>query len=299
MSSVTINTRTGTGETATLKAYSSFEPYELTDYLDAMANVLPGIAILVERMPTSVLTDRLIQERDHPVADLILGWSDTASKTKGLASIVSNRLGRGDGYVRPTGFSTAFVLDAKVLSSIGKDVSTWEDLADPSLKNRVYFPNPAISGAGFLALNTILQAYGDQESTWSLLRSICNNVAEFPGSAWRAAEAVGDGQVAVGVTVKIAVTKRLSQMNSLQLLEPCDVVGCESEVYGELSNSKQAVAVSHVLRWLESQSAMDLFLKHNKTVLAEAADNLFMIDAARAASERDRNVLRFQSMMKA
>ncbi len=295
MSSVMIDAPTGTGARARLKAYSSFEPYELADYLAALAARMPDVAIAIERMPTATLTERLLAERDAPGADMVFGWADTASHTQGLGRVALGGSASGNAYIRPSGFSTAFVVDPWVLAETGAQIGNWRDLADPRLEGRVVFPDPAISGAGFLALTTILQYYGEDDG-WDLLSAICANVSEFPASAWKPAELCGNGIVACGVTVKIAATRRIAEWPALRLVEPADVVGAEAEVYGALSSTRHPEIVGDVIEWILSKDARILFDAHNKTDLRKPSQGLFMIDAAGAVADRERWLALFKSL---
>lgn len=278
---------------ACIKAYSSFEPYELADYLDALAICMPDVAITIERMPTALLTERLLAERDAPKADMILGWAETASQTEGLEQVAIRQPDNNDCYVRISGFSTAMVVDPKILQQLDICIESWRDLANSKLKGRIIFPNPAVSGAGFLALTTLLQFYGEDEG-WKLVSAICQNVAEFPDSAWKPAELTGNGIIATGITVKIAATKRVSQLSSLRLVEPIDVTGVEAEVYGGLSGTSKPELVGKVLDWVQSADALSLFDKHNKVNLRMPGDNFFTIDAPRAVANRDRWLEQFK-----
>lgn len=132
-----------------LKAYSSFEPYELKEYLRHLSFHLPGVHIEIERMSTTDLTKRLTREKDNPEIDMILGWADTASKEINLEGQLFAPNADADGYLRLTGFSTAFVADASFLAANLITVGSWNDLTNPALVRRLAFPNPAISGAGF------------------------------------------------------------------------------------------------------------------------------------------------------
>jgi iron(III) transport system substrate-binding protein len=296
MTSEIIEGVTGSGALARLKAYSSFEPYELADYRSALATVQPGIALEIERMSTAALTQRLLDEAASPQADLVLGWADTAAQTPGLEGICPGK-GAKDGYIRPTGFTTAFITDPAVITVCGAEpVTTWADLAQPQLLGRVSFPDPSISGAGFLAMSTILQRYGADKG-WSLLASICANVHAFPGSAWAPAAQTGEGEIAVGVTVLIAAGKRQSEMPRLQVVEPSDVTGAEAEVYGTLKSTRAPDAAQLVLDWLASSDAEVRFRAWRKTMLSGAPDRLFMIDSAKAIAERSENLVRFRTLM--
>lgn len=294
MSSELIGGRTGTGEVARLKAYSSFEPYELADYRTALARTLPGIAIEIERMPTATLTERLLAERDAPGADLVFGWADTAAQTEGLEGLCAS--GEADGYVRPTGFSTAFIVDPTALAACGaRPVRTWRDLAQDALRGRVAFPNPAVSGAGFLAMSTLLQYHGEAEG-WALIEAICANVRAFPGSAWAPAAETGSGAIAVGVTVHIAACKRRAELARLSVVEPQDVIGAEAEVYGMIRSTRNADAARRVIDWVSSEEATALFTGYRKTILSAPTHALFMIDSAKAVAGRAADLARFAAI---
>lgn len=295
MSSVMIEANTGSGARAHIKAYSSFERYELADYLNSLAFYLPDVAISIERMPTAILTERLIAERCAPKADMIIGWADTAAQSEGLEKITLRCNGASDGYVRPSGFSTAIVVDPLVLDEVGVHVKCWRDLADSRLKGRVVFPDPAVSGAGFLALTTLLQFYGEDEG-WDLIAAICLNVSKFPGSAWKPAELTGNGVIAGGVTVRIAATKRSIQAPSLQVVEPSDVTGVEAEVYGGLTCTRHPKVVGEIVDWILSDEALAIFDTHNKTNLQDLGEDLFMVDAAHAVSNRERWLSQFKTL---
>lgn len=296
MTSERIQGVTGSGELARLRAYSSFEPYELADYSRALAVAYPGIALEIERMPTAILTQRLLDEGDAVQADLVLGWADTAAQTPGLQSICPGADSK-DGYIRPTGFTTAFCTDPSLVAACGGgQIRNWADLAQAPLRRRICFPDPAVSGAGFLAMSTILQHYGPIEG-WALLKAICANVRDFPGSAWAPAAQTGGGEIAVGVTVLIAAGRRQSEMPGLQVVEPADVIGVEAEVYGVLRNAQAPQAAHLILSWLQSAQAQERFRAWRKTILSGASDRLFQIDSAKAIADRAENLARFRNVI--
>jgi iron(III) transport system substrate-binding protein len=297
MSIVTIDAPTGTGVGGRLRAYSSFEPYELISYLDAMRHDLPDIAIEILRLPTAALTQKLLDAADDLEADLILGWADTAARTPGLESIVTADSDSSDGWCRPTGFSTAFVVDEKgVQLDYLEKVQGWTDLADPRLAGRISFPDPRVSGAGYLALTTLLQRFGETEG-WSLMAAINRNVAAYASSAWEPAQLTGNGNIAIGVTVRIAVAKRISEVPWLRACDPADGVGTEAEVYGILAGTRQRPAAQRVLDWICSARARPLFSAYAKINMAAPEPGLFAIDAHRAVAERAAVLQKFTSLM--
>lgn len=297
MSTTLINAPTGDGSRATLKAYSSFEPYELADYLACLARLLPDVAIEIERMPTVALTGRLAQERDNPQADLVLGWADTAARSLDFTEQVFAPGADADGWLRVTGFSTAFVTDPALLAQTGVRVDSWADLTQRALYGRIAFPNPAISGAGFLALATLLQRFGEEEG-WHIVEGIYRNVRTTPDSAWEPARLTGEGEIAVGVTVNIAATNRQRELARLAVVQPRDVVGVESEVYGAFTHTRHNLIVREVLEWIASAEAKTVYAGYNKILLGQPDSRLFTIDAKQAVASRERWLARLDSIAK-
>jgi iron(III) transport system substrate-binding protein len=287
---VRIEAATGTGSEGRLRAVSSFEPYELVDYLVALKLHLPGVAIDLWRMPTATLTEYLLSGAQ---CDLILGWAETAAKTPGIAEriLCSNAAevrSETDGFCRPTAFSTAFVVDPSLLRQRGLAVpASWSALADPMLAGGIVFPDPRRSGAGYLALSTLIQCFGDRDG-WQLMHDIDRNVVDYPGSAWEPAQRVGTGGVAVGVTVQIAAARRRQAGTGVEIALPSEATGMESEVYGMLRGTVHRQACERVLAWLTSAAAIPYFENHAKIVRHQTkTQTYFELDAERAGRERD------------
>jgi iron(III) transport system substrate-binding protein len=292
MTSVMIDAVTGNGEEGRVHAYSAFEPYELSDYMGGLAEALPGIAVSIERMSTAALIDRLQREGSVAEADIVFGWADTALRMQGLGAAVPRR----DAFVRPTGFSTALIVDPAALERLGAPMPRqWADLLHPALEGAIAFPDPRQSGAGFLATTTLLQHYGEDEG-WELLSGIDAQAGANPGSAWTPAALTGEGDIAVGVTVRIAAVKRRSEDQRLRVVEPEDVTGAEAEVYGPLGNGRSAAA-EKVLAWVTSDAARPFFERYHKIDLRQENEGVLMIDAERAVVER-KDVLSRYTMMK-
>jgi iron(III) transport system substrate-binding protein len=280
-SAVELHLPTGTGSKGTLVCYSSFESYELADYLAALAIVEPDIAIKIFRMPTAHLAAALISPNSLPAADMVFGWAATAATPEILARFVDHR------YESPTGFSTAFCLDRPYLQRHAlHEPRTWHDLASPELRGQLVMPDPRVSGAGFLAATTILQRYGAQQG-WELLKAAFEGI-RFVGSAWEPAAAMGAGNKALGVTVRIAAVQRAAQCADVAWCEPADAVGCEPEVYAIVNSCSDMAAAERVLEWITSNLAVPHYQRHAKVVfaIADSSGNRMPIDVERAIAGR-------------
>jgi iron(III) transport system substrate-binding protein len=220
----------------------------------------------------------------------VLGWAATAATPEVLARFVGHR------YESPTGFSTAFSLDRRYLQSHAiAQPRTWLELASPQLHGRLVMPDPRVSGAGFLAATTILQHYGERQG-WQLLEAAFAGI-RFVGSAWEPAAAMGAGNKALGVTVRIAAVQRAAQCADVGWCEPEDAVGCEPEVYAIVSSCKDMAAAERVLEWLTSSSANPHYQRHAKVVFAldDPSGNRMPIDVERAIASRSAFVARWEA----
>ncbi len=289
-SAVELNLPTGTGREATLVCYSSFESYELADYLAALAIVESDIAIKIFRMPTAHLAAALISPGALPAADMVFGWAATAATPEILARFVGHR------YESPTGFSTAFCLDRPCLQRHAiREPRTWLDLASPDLRGQLVIPDPRVSGAGFLAATTILQHYGEQQG-WELLKAAFEGI-RFVRSAWEPAAAMGAGNKALGVTVRIAAVQRAAQCADVDWSEPADAVGCEPEVYAIVNSCRDMAAAERVLEWITSSLALPHYQRHAKVVFAadDPSGSRMPIDVERAIAGRSTFLSKWQA----
>lgn len=289
-SAVELDLPTGTGRKGKLVCYSSFESYELADYLAALASVEPDIAIKIFRLPTAHLAAALISPGSLPQADMVFGWAATAATPEILARFVGHR------YESPTGFSTAFCLDRPYLERHAiREPGTWHDLMAPELRGRLVMPDPRVSGAGFLAATTILQRYGEQQG-WDILQTAFEGI-RFVGSAWEPAAAMGAGNKALGVTVRIAAVQRSAQCADVGWREPADAVGCEPEVYAIVDSCSDMAAAERVLEWITSSLAIPHYERHAKVVFAtdDPSGNRMPIDVERAIASRSAFVSKWEA----
>ncbi len=296
-----ISGRTGDGSAGYVTAFSSFEPYELTTYLEEMATALPGVKVVIERMPTGLLAAEFSRRRPAERPCMILGWADTAAAATRFSEFIVTADGSiasdPDGLIRPTGFSIAFICDRPGLAARGlAPPTTWHELEEPRLRQRLLFPDPRLSGAGFLALSTVLQAFGNDEG-WRLMEAIDRNVLSYPASSWDSAKAVGEGLVLVGVTVRIAAARRNASCAMTDLTVPREAEGLESEVYGITRFARDRAATSAVLAWFADPARAPMFERFSKvTCMNDGAGTLYPVDAAVAAVGRAAAFIRFSEI---
>jgi aldose 1-epimerase len=275
---------TGDGQEGTVRAYSSFEEYELADYLTGMARDLPHIRVEVKRMPTSVLATCLLEQAAAPGPgnDIVLGWAATAMQDPRILALLEPegvQLGQtlgpafrdpGGRWFSPTGFVTAFAVNTERARRLALPTPrTWNDLLDPRLRGELVMPDPRVSGAGYLLATAVLQHLG-AEAGWAFLRALDRQVAEYPPSAWLPVEAAGRGGCTVALSVGIAVVRAMAGGAPLELVIPGEGAGFEPEVFAMMRGARNKPAARQVLEWMAGPAALPLYRRYRKVLLVGA-----------------------------
>jgi len=95
------------------------------------------------------------------------------------------------------------IVNEQVRRGVGlPPVKTWDDLADPQLKGWISGCDPRQSGSVLTIYETILQNYG-WEKGWKLLMAMSANTRSFFPGAAPAAQEVGMGDAAYGVSIDL------------------------------------------------------------------------------------------------
>lgn len=192
-----------------------------------------GIWVDVEYGATSELLERLVQEGKAPRADVMFGGGVESLMT--YADCFAPYECAGEEHIlerfrAPDGLWTPFSALPLVLVYNTRlvepgQVSRWSDLLRPSLKGRIAFPDPAVSGSSFTALATMLYALGgDQEE---VLRRFAENLDGGQlSSSGDVLSAVADGDALVGVTLEETALKRMAEGMNIAMVYPEDGSSC-------------------------------------------------------------------------
>jgi iron(III) transport system substrate-binding protein len=299
-----------------LLAYSSFEEYELTDYLSALAKDVPSIAIDLVRMPTAELKARLLVERESPKFDLILGWAASAMFDPAILeqlephaapnsrTLPPSHVDAQGRWFAPTGFSIGFCIHDEYLHAHNLPrPRSWEDLLDPRLKGHITMPSPQSSGAAFLILCTLLQKQGKNDG-WAYLEALHAQIADYGRSAWHPVAAVGKGHCGVAISVVIAGARQIQLGMPVSLVLPEDGSGYELEVFAAGRTSRFKPEARQVLEWLVSPRALSIYKSYRKVIFLPQADdilddsNMFPIDMTWATKERSAILSHWETIMR-
>ena len=186
-----------------------------------------GIWVDVVTGGTNELLERIDEEAEHPQADVMFGggvdslavyadcfepyqcseWEDIRAQYRSQ-----------DGLWTPfSSLPVVLIYNTKLLPQ--GSVTGWADLLDDSLRGRVAFADPAVSGSSFTGLVTMACAMG--EDTETTIRAFAYSLEgrELSGSG-DVLTAVSGGSAWVGVTLEETALKRLEAGDSISLVYP-------------------------------------------------------------------------------
>ncbi len=189
-------------------------------------NVVPG--------GTNELLEQIELESDAPVADVMFGGGveNLASFRDCFAPYVCAEADAIDAqFCDPDALWTPFsalpvvlVYNTKLVSA--ERLTGWSDLlSDETLRGRVAFTDPAISGSCFTALVTMLSA-SQLSQTESMQRFAAALDGRELDSSGAVLTAVADGSAWVGVTLEETALKRIAAGDNIALVYPADGTSC-------------------------------------------------------------------------
>lgn len=182
---------------------------------------------------TNELLDRLVQESEHPQADVMFGGG--VDSLEAYADCFTPYFCQDwellDPEMRsPIGLWTPFSALPVVLIYNTKLVSpgrltAWSDLFSPAFQGRIAFCDPSVSGSSFTGLVTLLRAVGgDVDET------LKNFAVSLDGrqldSSGQVLDSVADGTDLVGITLEETALKRVADGAELGIVYPSDGTSC-------------------------------------------------------------------------
>ena len=295
-----------------LVVWSSLEDYELESYLAALSEVFPDVLVTLVRTPTGELADQL---RRHDLGDwppqLIFGTAATILSEPAIAELLAPAsisaapaTGPRARWVAASGFRNAVAICGPALAGRGLPIpETWAMLAEPRYRGLVAFPDPAMSGAGTLALAALVQKLGP-DAAWPVIAGIKRNAAAFPASSWSCAKAALDAATPIAVSVEIACRRLADQEASIRVVIPGDASAVEFEGFAALAGAAEPELCQEILEWSVGAASQAIARRWRKVTLDRSetarADLLalgsFALDHERASRERAAIVARFTAL---
>lgn len=221
-----------------------------------------GIWVELVSGGTNELLDRLVQEREHPQADVMFGGG--VDSLEAYADCFTPYFCRDwellDPEMRsPIGLWTPFsalpvvlIYNTKLVSP--QRLTAWSDLFSPAWQGRIAFCDPSVSGSSYTGLVTLLRAVGgDVDET--LQRFAVSLDGRQLESSGQVLDSVADGTDLVGIALEETALKRAVEGAELGLVYPSDGTSCVPDG-GALV--KGAAHEENAQRFLDFISGLDM-----------------------------------------
>jgi iron(III) transport system substrate-binding protein len=276
-----------------------------------------GIKVSFLRGATGEIINRVIAEKDAPLADVLLGGAESlhiaAANAGALDSYVSGA--PGPGYTRAqdgswTGFCVLTLGIGVNRRRFGEKFpgkalpATWDDLADPDYKGELVFTDPAASSTGYLFLQSQLQGRGE-EAGWEYFRRLTPLAAQLPSSGGAPPRLVGTGEYTLCVAYIHAMELYAAQGFPVSIIAPPKTVG-EIDAVSVIKGGANRANAGRFVDFMLSKEAQELFTSLSCTIPvnpeaarregAVSVDQLDLLnyDSEKAGARRDAVLARWQ-----
>ncbi|MBP3771511.1 MAG: ABC transporter substrate-binding protein [Treponema sp.] len=253
-----------------LRVYSIIHDEE-TEALTKLFTEKTGVPVSYLRATTGELVNRVITEKDSPMADILLGGASSyhiqAAKEGALESYVSPLAKNLPSYaVASDNTWTGFCVLTLGIGVNEKRFAekfpgtplpaTWEDLLNPAFKGEIVMTNPVASSTGYLFVQNQLQRLGEDKG-WEYLLSLTKNVGQFPDSGSAPAKLLGSGEYAIGISYLHALSKYNAQGFNVRPIAPPQSVG-DVDCVSIMKNASNLPAAKKFVDFILSPEAQSL-----------------------------------------
>jgi iron(III) transport system substrate-binding protein len=261
--------------------YTALQPEQLPVYQEAFEAANPSIEITWVRDTAAAITQKLIDEKSDPQADVVWGLNASFLMAADKAGAIDHyrpngfELVKDDFKDRRTGWPTWVGMDAwadaicfntaKAKEKKLPRPEAWKDLLNPVYKGEIVAPNPSSSDTGYLAVAGWLQTFGDTGG-WDYMDLLNDNVGQYLHSGAKTCAAVATGQYAVGISFPYAGVKLASNGSPVEVILPKEGLGWEMEATAVVKGAKHLQAGQAVADFSASAAANALYNNYYQIV---------------------------------
>ena len=300
------------------KVLSMYVAYGNPDIIAAKFEEDTGIKVELLTMSSGEVLTRLQAEKENPQTDIWFGGGSDAfiqAKEEGLiVPYISPNAGKvdaafkdADGYW--TGLSLVVVgFLANPDRAAEKNVTipaTWEDLADPSLKDELMASNPNTSGTAYTTVSGILQVFGEEEG-WEFLDKMYANIPFLEKSGSAPGKLAMSGEFSVGIVPDPHNLPLTNPEASLESIFPSDGVLAWPSPVAIIKGAKHPENAKKFVDWCLSDEGQKILMEASPRVpttdvatiegVPSLSDlNLVAYDIIYWGNERDRVIEEFNA----
>ncbi len=238
-----------------------------------------GIPVKYLRASTGELVNRVIAEKENPLADILLGGASSyhiqADSKGALETYRSKAVENLPSYaVSENGTWTGFCV-----LSLGIGINqerynkkfahiplpkSWDDLLNPAYKGEIVLTNPVASSTAYLFVQNQLQRLG-WDKGWDYLLKLAPLVGQFPDSGSAPAKLIGTGEYALGVSYLHALVKYQSEGFKVIAIAPPQTAG-DVDCISIMKNTKNLQAARRFVDFILSKEAQELLSSIDFTI---------------------------------
>lgn len=207
----------------------SAHPIELLRPLIKEFESRTGLSVKVVLGGTGELIDRIEEEKDAPVADII--WSGSLSTLKPQMYLFEDYTSKNEEYIyddfkNREGVLTRFS-DIPSILMVNTDligdikINGYEDLLNPLLKGKIAYCNPLVSSSAYEHLINMLYAMGkgNPEDGWDYVKKLCSNLdGNLLRSSTEVYQGVADGDYVAGLIFEDAAAALIEDGAHIEII---------------------------------------------------------------------------------
>lgn len=271
-----------------LLVYTSLDNDQLGPFKAAIEADVPELDISWVREGTGILTARLLAEKDNPRADAVIGLAVTSVIALEDRGVLIPYTPKGASALQPWARDTknpaawtgadayVSVICFNTIEAAKKGIprpTSWADLTKPVYKDQVVMPNPASSGAGFLAVAAWLQSMGEQAG-WKYMDDLHKNIATYTHSGSASCVQASRGERVVGIGFDMRAASEKTKGAPIDIILFKNGMGWEMEASAIVKGTKNLEAAKKLMDWAASKKANELYSKYFAVVAHPEINNV-------------------------
>ena len=142
----------------------------------------------------------------------------------------------------------------------------WMDLARPEYRDQLEMPNPAASDAGYVAVATLVQIFGE-ERAFDVLKGVHRNARTYARTTPGAVRAAARGEVAVAVSYLHDGATEAVNGFPIRLVAPCEGSGYEVGAMSIVKGARNLQNARRFYDWALTPTAQKLAVDTKQFVL--------------------------------
>ena len=300
-----------------LLVYTAVEPEFLSIYKNTFEAQHPDIEITYIRDSAGPITARLLAEKVHPKADVILGLSAIALERLRLEGVLTSYEPKNAEEINPlmrakdfswfgiNAWGGSICVNTELLEKAKLPIpQSWEDLTDPRYRGKIVMPSPVASSTGFMFLLGWIQGFGEEKG-WEYVKKLHDNILFYAASGARPASMIAQGEIPIALTSEAFVRPFMRFSIPVKTVEPQEGIAWDAEGSALPKGSRHQQSAEKFLDFCASESvakiaasfsgiaAIDRFSTEKGRSLSS---HFLPIDFEKAGTDKAQMLSRWQSI---